>query len=296
MNILSRYFKIQSYEKQRMPMNGVRQLIKQILAIIVVGILGISASVEGKATDIDSLRRQATLEKNDSVRLEMLSTISDYYWGAEVKEGSQYLVKYSDSIIVLATKLGNERAIIDALRDKGMALRSLRQQEQSILLLDSSIAVTKRSHLDKNIQYMLMGMAEQAKSHTFIAMGKISLQIDALYNAIEYFEHTKEKASGWYRACYFNLGNAYLRLNNYPRATEAFEKALDISKKDTTRGLKAVGFILERLVKLNIEKGDLGKAKSYVRPHENESHEGSIRFFMVLYCRMQLLLCAAPDR
>ena len=245
-------------------MNGVSQIMKQILTIIIVGILGISAGVEGKAKEIDSLRRQATLEKNDSVRLEMLSAISNYYWNSKVKEGSQYLAKYSDSVIVLATNLDNDYALIEALRNKGMALRNLRKFEESILLLDSSIAVTKRSHLDESKKYMLMGIAEQAKNHTFIAMGKISLQIDALYTAIEYFEHTKEETHGWYRACYYNLGNAYLRLNNYPRATEAFEKALDISKKDTTRGLKAVGFILERLVKLNIVKGDFSKAKSYL--------------------------------
>jgi class 3 adenylate cyclase len=237
--------------------------MKQLLKILSVGILLVCAAKQADAQEIDSLVRQARNEKNDALRLGLFSEITNYYWSHRGKDGSQYLYNYSDSIIPLARKLNAEIPLIIALRNKGMAMLSLHKLEQSILFLDSSIAVAKRSHLDESMKNMLMGTAEQGKNHAFIAMGKISLQIDALYNGIANFENTKEMTIGWYRACYYHLGNAYFRLNNYDRAIEAFERALEIAKKDTNQDLKANGFIYERLVKLYLEKGDFTKAKSY---------------------------------
>lgn len=254
--------------------------------LFVVGLLCLMTISSAATPNIDSLIRLARTERNDSVRRCLLMEINNAYSDNMGKSENKDFYNSADPIIQMAKKLKEEEEEIERLRYEGMGLMNQGKFEASVYFLDSSIALANRSSLTESKKNMHMGMSGQALNHTYLAMGKISSQIDALYNAIQYFERTREPTFGWYRACYFNLGWAFLHLNNYDRAVTSFQRALEISKKDTS-GRSAHGFLFELLTVAYIEQGDLTRAKTIIDSKailNNINKQDSSGYFYTLGC------------
>lgn len=238
----------------------------------------ISALLEKLSTD--SLIHLSQMEKNDTLRLEILQLIMGGLW---FDSNSQKLNAYSDSVISLATKLRKDKIKANAMLMRGMALLNQNKPDLTIQYLDSCISFVKISNLSISEKNLEIGKCEQGKNHAYLQMNQIAMQIDALYNAILHFEKTREPTFGWYRACYLNLGIAYSRLNNYPKAIESYQKALQISRSDTSTRNQSVFFILELMARVHSDQKNFMKARAILdsmKIHRNSAGTDSVFHFM----------------
>ena len=153
--------------------------------------------------DVDSLIGLLQIEKNDTLRLYLFGRISDNLlddYDFPNNRKNEMCYSYNDSTLALSQKLKDDWFIINSLRLKGRLYRRMKRIVESNLLFDNASALIKKTKWSNSMKNLELGKNEQSKSHSYLLLGQIALQIDALYNAIAYFEQTQEPTLGWYRA------------------------------------------------------------------------------------------------
>src|SRR5688572_23506206 len=96
---------------------------------------------------IDSLRREAKITTNDTIRLVRLKSISDYF--SELNPDSSYY--YAEQSLNLSRKLNLKLDEAGSLRQMGYALQNKGNYPRSLQLLFSAINILEDPKSEKNV-------------------------------------------------------------------------------------------------------------------------------------------------
>jgi len=236
--------------------------------------------------NLDSLKNELTLSKNDTTTLLLLAKITDAY--SEINFDSVYI--YADKMLAISKKLKLRLEEATALNQLGYALQNKGNFPRSLQFLLSTIAITENPASEKNVlppQYSPTDeFSDRSLSPRLQRLTKLSRTMQyagiLYYNAGDY-----NKAVGYYNQSirilgqtinyrllsinHSTMGRAYLGMKKNDSALFYLRKAYD----DATRVNynRYIGSILLNIGRAHVASGDNDSALYYFRLALMESKE-----------------------
>lgn len=257
-----------------------------ILLILFLGILNINAQNNG--TIEDSLISLIQNEKQDSIRVDRMITLSRFYYRYDLKKADSLAKRTLDYAKVINYKIGQEESYTRI----ALITRKLDNYDEAYKYIDSSLMIAKKINDSAGISiaYNNKGVFKEEQGHTEQALENYlkSLEIDralgdsvgvsySLNNigliygnnnntkkAIEYLTEAitvKQKLGKKESSAYsfINLGNMHKLDANFSEAITNYEKALEIylefnNKQGIAKAYNALGLVY-------IDKQEYNKAE-----------------------------------
>ncbi|MES1214113.1 MAG: adenylate/guanylate cyclase domain-containing protein [Bacteroidota bacterium] len=234
-------------------------------------ILMLALSGNVVAQNIDSLKSNLTLAKDDSARVDILLQISNYFLSTEPKEA----VPYATEAIELATKINYQTGLAKSLKSIGIAYYQQSQYKEAIENWNRALEAFKKLN-DK------------------VGISNIQSNIGAVYKdqgldtkALEFFFNSlanAEEAGNVLRitTALNNIGSVYQHKKaTYDKALEYYKRALPISQKLDNAGLIGAGLgnigeiYLERIKNDSIQQRSDNDSALYFFKKQEEVYRGT---------------------
>jgi signal transduction histidine kinase len=260
------------------------QMIKRISYVLFF--LFIVKVVAAQQPYIDSLEKEISLSKNDTIRSILFGKLSDVY--AEINPDSSY--HYAGKMLAITQKLDLKLEEAAALGEMSYALLNLGNYPRSLQTILSAIAITENPKSEKNIlperfsaideftdrtltphlqRLTKMGRMLQYAGILYVNMGNFEKSIYYYKQALPFQEEVKNFRL--LSITYSTLGRAYLSLKHPDSALICLRRAYDNAvKADYNRYL---GSILLNLGRVYIAMGKQDTAVVYFRKALFESAE-----------------------
>lgn len=185
---------------------------------------------------VDSLLTIINSTKNDTHKLNSLSTIAQKYWSINPPEGLPYATKALD----LAKKMNWKSKICEAYGVLGINYVILSDNIKGALNLEKSLALAKEIK-----DYKKIALASGALGNLYYFQSNLPLAID--YYLISLRASEKSNSKNEMAAALSNIGVIYSDMKELDKALSYFEKALKIN---TETGFK----IYQAINMTNIDK------------------------------------------
>ncbi len=268
--------------------------IKIRLKIIIFSALLILLSsqnyVIGQSPEIDSLQQLLTIEKNDSVLIEINRTLHSRYYGIN-KDST---IMYAKNALGLAEGINNIYLIAKVQEELGLAyvlfqnpdlgLEFALKSAQNYTLIQDTFGLNQLSATAFGNAYIELGNYEKAQEHFekaleyFISinnkdyvsylnynLGLLFYNQDMFQDALEYYIKGLEliKETNWQTdpsirrnmgVYYERIGEIHTELGNYPEAFENINKALEIYESLNLTDMIHVNKVLLAVIHRNLKE------------------------------------------
>jgi class 3 adenylate cyclase/tetratricopeptide (TPR) repeat protein len=223
---------------------------------------------------IDSLKSILKTTKNDTIKFNTLSAITQTFWSINPSEGLGYGYK----ALELAERMNWRSKICEAYGILGMNNVIISNNDTAIYFLKKSLAIAKELK-DARQQALASG----ALGNVYYFKSNLPMAIDYYLTALKASEKNNDKAV--MAACLSNIGAIFIEMEELEKALENFEKALEINKQIGNKINLAIN--LTNISKIYFEKKEYQLAKSYeIKSLKINEEINEIRGIAGSYCNL----------
>ncbi|MBE0639550.1 MAG: tetratricopeptide repeat protein [Bacteroidales bacterium] len=171
-------------------------------------------------SSIDSLVRVTDTISNDEKKLENFNQITSFYLNFNPTLSYEYAIKTRE----LATRLSNEKYLLQSLKNLTFYYIKIAQYDSSILLNFEALELARKLG-----DLMLEAHLLRDQGRVFYLQGKYPESLEVTFKAVTIFEDLDD-ATGL-ATTYNSIGNIYLAQEKKQTSIEYYSKALDYCRK-----------------------------------------------------------------
>ena len=230
---------------------------KTILLLLLTGIFQFAVAQNKK---IDSLKKQLTTAKSDTVKLRILSELSELTWGRNTDPN----MLFEQQLYELALKLDSTKYQGRSLVLMGNAYGIMADYAKSMLAYYKALRIYRTTNDNQNIVDIYLNMAidytEMNDYHTAMVY---SQKADSAFRLLSPVVKATPLAKRMGRAIDLIIGECYLFTGKPDMASGYFQKIYSYIVK--TNDPETMGYLYQDLGELAEARGQVEKALSYFR-------------------------------
>jgi len=194
---------------------------KSLYIILFLFIMGAVSAQNPEQKRINSLRLELSKTKEDTVRVNRLSSLSREYY---INNSRDTAFSYAQQALALAGKLNFKKGKATALRYMGNHYSDSGNIDKALAFYHNALSIARQTGDKQEVSDCLRDIGQ-----LYDGLSDFSNAVIYLQEAIQIAKETQNLALTI--NIYRTLGYVFFQLNNYPETLKNYQQALDISEK-----------------------------------------------------------------